>query len=74
MKESTKKDTGSDEVKKCEEISFSEAMLQVVFLINNERYDSAMEVVKTNEITIAHLIENGSIKNLDTFKKLMNNN
>ena len=55
------------------ELSLKEAMLQVVFLINNKRYDSALEIVRGNEISLPSLNQNKSINYLDDFEIYVKN-
>mgnify|MGYP000034599096 CR=1 FL=1 len=51
-----------------QEMSLKEAMLQIVFLINNKRFDSALNILKGNEISLSSLSQNKSINNLEDFK------
>ena len=54
-------------------LSLSEAIFQAVFLINNNRFESALEVVKTNDISLSLLSENKSINHLEDFKGFIKN-
>ena len=54
-------------------LSLKEAMLQVVFLINNKRFESAQEIVQINEIPLSELSQNKSINGLEDFKGYMKN-
>jgi len=55
------------------ELSLKETMLQIVFFINNKRFDSALELVKGNEISLSSLKQNEAINYLDDFKVYIKN-
>lgn len=55
------------------ELTLKEAMLQLVFLINNKRFDSAFAILKGNEIAVSSLSQNESINCLEDFKVYINN-
>lgn len=60
-----------EEGQNCQKLSLNEAIFQVIFLINNNRFDSALEIVKSNEISLSVLSNNKSIKALEDFKSYM---
>ncbi len=56
-----------------QKLSLNEAIFQVVFLINNNRFDSALEIVRSNEISLSLLSDNKAITALEDFKGYMKN-
>ena len=63
MKKNNIQDSKDDQ-----KLSINEAIFQVVFLINNNRFESALEVVETNNISLGELSENKSITCLEDFR------
>lgn len=56
-----------------DQLSLKDTLLQVVFLINNNRFESALEIVKINEIPISLLSQNESIGCLEDFMEFVKN-
>ena len=54
-------------------LSLSEAIFQVVFLINNNRFESALEIVQINEILLSDLSQNKTINGLEQFREFVKN-
>ncbi len=49
-------------------LTLNEILFQVSFFINNNRFESALCLMQTNEILLLDLSQNKSIKNLDAFR------
>lgn len=53
--------------------NLQDAIFQVAFLINNQRYESALEIIQVNEISLKDLSLNKAINNLDDFRVFVKN-